>query len=181
MARDRTARTRIRNYLVTHGPIDDPSGHATTVLKDAIDYDGSAVAFIQLIAAMDRDGELIRDIRGKRTYRITAAQNAEVLAGLPIFTAGGDGDLRGMVVRTDEGDIVVDYDKLARAVVRELLTANAGRSGVDTAAGDAELRAEYERMVAERNEYARRLDEARAKLGELFGMATSTEDASVTA
>ena len=70
MSRDRTARTRIRQFLSTSGPIVDPSGYATGVLKDAIGYSGSSVAFIQLIAAMDRDGEIEREIRGKRTYKI---------------------------------------------------------------------------------------------------------------
>src|ERR1700679_816497 len=71
VVRDRTARSRIRNYLAEHGPIVDSSGRATAVLKDVIGYQGSAVAFIQLITAMDKSAEIEREIRGKRTYRIS--------------------------------------------------------------------------------------------------------------
>jgi hypothetical protein len=80
MSRDKTARSRIRQYLQTHGAVDDPNGYATSVLKEAIEYDGTPVAFIQLIAAMDRDGEITRTVRGKRTYRITGS---EVAASTP--------------------------------------------------------------------------------------------------
>ena len=73
MSSDRTARARIRQYLATHGPVVDPSGYATGVLKDAIGYTGSSVAFIQLVTAMSKDQELSRSIRGKRTYRISLA------------------------------------------------------------------------------------------------------------
>ncbi len=38
MARDRTARARIRELLAANGPVIDPSGYATGELKDAIDY-----------------------------------------------------------------------------------------------------------------------------------------------
>ena len=70
MPRDRTARSRIRQFLADAGPVVDPSGYATSVLREAIAYEGSSVAFIQLIAAMDHDGELKREIVGKRTFQI---------------------------------------------------------------------------------------------------------------
>ena len=62
-ARDRSARSRIREYLIQHGPIEDPSGGATSLLKDAVGYNGNDVAFIQLVTAMDKAAEIHREIR----------------------------------------------------------------------------------------------------------------------
>ena len=187
MARDRTARTRIRNFLVTQGPVDDPSGHATSTLAEAIAYQGSSVAFIQLIAAMDRDGEIVREIKGKRTYRIAAGKDLVPLAGLPVLsgTSGAPGaDRQAGLVQTDAGTVTIDYDKLARALVRELWAFVTETVPAGTAAGSleaAELVAERERLVAERNEYARRLQLARTKLDELLGAAVTPSEAGVTA
>lgn len=44
---------------------------ASTKLAEAVGYPGSSVAFAQLLSGMERDGLLIREVRGKRTYRIT--------------------------------------------------------------------------------------------------------------
>ncbi|MGW6007892.1 hypothetical protein [Streptomyces sp. NPDC055210] len=189
MTRDRTARTRIRNYLVAHGPVDDPSGRATGVLKDLVSYDGSPVAFIQLIAAMDRDGEIVRKIRGKRTYRISATRAAERALG-PVAAPNAPETLTVPLAQAaveSDGVIRIDYDKLARALVRQLwdFTVTAAAEPAKAAAesrtepvaaqgagaGDAEaLRAERDRMIEERDEYAQRLRMARVKLDELLGV-----------
>jgi hypothetical protein len=58
-------------YLASDGPVQDGDGLATKVLQHAIGYTGSPLAFIQLVRSMDRRGELIREVRGKRTYRIS--------------------------------------------------------------------------------------------------------------
>ena len=152
MTRDRTARTRIREYLAQHGPVADSHGLATKVLKDAVGYDGSSVAFIQLIAAMERDGELEREIRGKRTYRIGPASP----------TAGGASLGSAGVLDTPSGRLAVDYDVLARSLLREL-------AGADAPAVLEQMRAENRRIAQERDDYARRLELARAKLDELRG------------
>lgn len=199
MARDRTARTRIRNYLVSHGPVDDPSGHATSVLKDLVAYEGSAVAFIQLIAAMDRDDEIVRDIRGKRTYRIAATRAAQRAAGMRPGPAGPRALTVPLAQATaeDEDAVRIDYDKLARALVRQLwdFAASAAAEAVppaepaaaepvpaaeteshDEIAADIEaLRAERDRMLEERNEYAKRLRLARVQLDELLGASDQEE------
>jgi hypothetical protein len=150
MIRDRTARTRIRQYLQTHGAVEDPQGYATSVLKDAIAYQGTAVAFIQLIAAMDREGEISREVRGKRTYRISvvAADRGSITA--PVASQHG-----GVVAASPQIDI--DYDRLARAVVREFFlqaTENV-LMGVGAPLG---------RARAERDEYALMLEMARLRL-----------------
>lgn len=169
-----------------HGPIDDPSGRATSILKDAISYEGAPVAFIQLIAAMDRDDEIVREIRGKRTYRIAAGRNAGRPG--PYGTKAGPSSTQTVPVAavTSDGSAVlsIDYDRLARAVLKELLTfAPAYAAETSTAEGSTaeasapeesgldleSLRAERDRMLAERNEYAQRLQDARAKLGDLLG------------
>lgn len=152
MARDRTARARIRRYLAQYGPVVDTHGLATKVLKDAVDYEGSSVAFIQLMAAMERDGELEREIRGKRTYGIDLAASATSEA----LAAESPGDL------TPFGQMDIDYEALARALLHEL-------TAVDAPAVLEQMRAENERIARERDEYARRLEMARAKLAELRG------------
>lgn len=164
MSRDRTARTRIRQFLATSGPIVDPSGYATGVLKDAIGYIGSSVAFIQLIAAMDRDGEIERDIRGKRTYKIegigvpptpsvgAVAPMAHATTGTTIATAG-------------QPTIELDYKLLAQALVRELLAATAAAQEL----GGVGAAASNDRVDAERDEYSRRLEIARNQLDDLLG------------
>ena len=136
MGRDRTARHRIRRHLATLGPLEDGQGLATKRLKEAIGYQGSPVAFIQLVAAMERDGEISRDIRGKRTYRIGSGEEA---SAAPVVVAVPE----------------VDYDELARSIVRELTTA----------AGAAENK----RVAEERDAFARQLELARLQLAELRG------------
>lgn len=162
MSRDRTARTRIRQYLATSGAVVDPSGYATSVLKDAIGYTGSPVAFIQLIAAMDRDGEIEREIRGKRTYRIEgigAPPMPSVAAAAPAARPSTSVAVPG------QPTIELDYRKLAQALVRELLTATAAANHV---AGTAGVPADADKLSVEREQYAARLQLARTKLDELL-------------
>lgn len=158
MQRDRTARRRIQQYLIENGPVSDPSGYATSLLKDAIEYSGSPVAFIQLVASMDRAGELSREIRGKRTYRI--ASTSEVRAPVKM-------DNSPPVAAEPQPSIGVqiDYERFARAIVRELMAVSLGESTARAALATAEQDA----LRAERDEYARRLEAARRSLDELLG------------
>jgi len=64
-------RERIAAHLVEVGEIADPTGMASTRLAEAVGYPGSSVAFAQLLSGMERDGLISREVRGKRTYRIT--------------------------------------------------------------------------------------------------------------
>lgn len=171
MSRDRTARARIRQYLAESGPVVDPSGYATGVLKDAIGYTGSSVAFIQLIAAMDRDGEIEREIRGKRTYSISGIGVPQLVspsigAAAPV-TAQTQSTLSAVSV-PGQPTIELDYRKLAQALVRELLMATASAGSVAAASTDKSVD-ESERLAAERDEYLRRLESAREKIDELLG------------
>jgi hypothetical protein len=123
-------------------------------LKEAIEYDGTAVAFIQLIAAMDREGEIAREIRGKRTYRISLSRASAIMPASP-HPVNEEG------VSVAGQPIEIDYDRLARAVVREffLQAAQNGMAGTGPVG----------RLQAERDEYALKLELARLRLGALLG------------
>ncbi|MEV0184311.1 hypothetical protein AB0I54_34255 [Streptomyces sp. NPDC050625] len=168
MVRDRTARLRIRQFLATSGPVVDPSGYATGVLKDAIGYSGSSVAFIQLIATMDREGEIAREIRGKRTYKIEGlgvppTPSAGALA--PAEPAGA----KATVAVPGQPSIEIDYKLLAQALIRELLVTTAAAQEAQAAVSSVD----EDKLQAERDEYARRLELARAQLDELLGQPIS--------
>ncbi len=45
-------------------------------LREVLGYEGTDASFTQLIGNMDRAGEVTREVRGKRTYRITAVGDA---------------------------------------------------------------------------------------------------------
>jgi hypothetical protein len=83
-------RDKIISHLATVDEINDPAGMASTRLAEAVGYPGSSVAFAQLLSGMERDGLIIREIRGKRTYRITLPADAvaAVAAGAGVDGAG---------------------------------------------------------------------------------------------
>jgi hypothetical protein len=175
--RDRSARSRIRDYLARHGSLEDPNGRATSRLKEAVGYDGSAVAFIQLVTAMDKADEIKREIRGKRTYRISAVGASAASAPRPSRPKAVASVAAPAAVAVD-----LDYDQLARALLREVwrvagsAQAPAAVSGVGSlgtvgADGNDSLdavRLERDRLQVERNEYARRLQVARLQLRALL-------------
>ena len=169
MTRDRSARTRIRTYLSTHGPIEDPTGYATGALKDAIGYQGKSVAFIQLIAAMDRDGEITRQVRGKRTYRITLTNAGPVPAAAPEAAVP---DRSQPAPVPAEASVEIDYDRLARSLVHEFWKVASAQNlapapaAESTSAVDSET---VDRLRKDRDEYALRLEIARLKLEMLLG------------
>lgn len=149
MVRDRTARARIREHLLSAGSVTATSGNATNALREAVGYQGSAMAFIQLVSAMERDGEIERDIRGKRTYRIAPGPRAAAAPERPTTPEARPAP--------DPADI--DYQQLARAIVQEMLTGTDG-PGPSTDA---------ERLAVERDDYIRRLQDARSRIDELLG------------
>jgi hypothetical protein len=108
-------RDRIMSHLAMTGEISDEGGMASTLLAKEVGYPGSSIAFAQLLSGMERSGLIRREVRGKRTYRITAVPGSAtrlVSAGehKPMSRAGAPAGL--------------DYDELARRllvqVVREL-------------------------------------------------------------
>jgi hypothetical protein len=147
-------RDRIVAYLADITEIADPTGMASTRLAEAVDYPGSSVAFAQLLSGMERDGLIKREVRGKRTYRITlaagaraaraaAARRSAAVPGVPgahrVAGAYANGAPRGngqaAPLGTDPGapaalSAGLDYDELARRlfiqVVRRLAATPAG-------------------------------------------------------
>ena len=122
-ARKRAVGTRkhIVAYLAEVHELFDAHGMASTRLAAAVGYPGSSVAFAQLLSGMERSGLIQRDVRGKRTYRISLgaadlgdadlgdAENAE--AG-----TAGDAGLGGTA-----GAAGFDYDELARRLLVQLV------------------------------------------------------------
>ena len=186
MPKDLTARSRIAAYLSTNGPIEDEQGRATAVLKDAVGYTGTSLGFVQLISSMEKSGLLLREVRGKRTYRISPT---EELAGAAAHGSGVPGASRAQEslnatlapvaeaaarVRRDDGEI--DYDELAATVLTQAARALATRNDPaqptasvrrrldQLAVRNAELEREVARARAERDAVAAERDELRTQL-----------------
>ncbi len=119
MPRRSSARQDIVDFLTANGPISDPGGRATAALKRAVGYEGNDSAFIQLVSAMARDGEIERAVRGRRTYEVrvpsraagrTSPSTAPALAPAPPAALPTPSGL------ADAAD-VIDYDELAAALL----------------------------------------------------------------
>ena len=123
-SRERTAvrrravgtRDRIIAHLALVAEVADGTGMASTRLAEAVGYPGSSVAFAQLLSGMERDGLINREVRGKRTYRITlSAAPAARLATEPVRA---EDVLPAVPVAFPA---VIDYDELADRVIMRLL------------------------------------------------------------
>jgi hypothetical protein len=90
---------------------------ASTRLAEAVGYPGSSVAFAQLLSGMERDGLINREVRGKRTYRITLS--AAPAARLAVDSGRADDAARPAVPVAFPA--VIDYDELADRVIMRLL------------------------------------------------------------
>jgi hypothetical protein len=111
MPRDHQVRTRIAEYLANHGPVADPQGRATAVVKQAVGYKGTDAGFTQLIAAMAKAELLTRHIRGRRTYRISG-----------VAKAGQFGYVANTTASYEEP---VDYEQLAAILLGEAIRVSA--------------------------------------------------------
>jgi hypothetical protein len=118
-------RERVVTYLAEYGSLHDKDGMASTRLAAAVGYPGSSVAFAQLLSGMERSGLIKREVRGKRTYRISLGEADSIGAAtraraVEPAAAGSGGALAG-------GGPDFDYDELARRlliqVVRRLAAA----------------------------------------------------------
>jgi hypothetical protein len=138
-ARKRAVGTRehIVAYLAEVHELFDASGMASTRLSAAVGYPGSSVAFAQLLSGMERSGLIEREVRGKRTYRISLGlvQALGVAEAdeppEPDGLAGSDGsDGLAGIGPIGAGTGGFDYDELARRllvqVVRRLAAAEPG-------------------------------------------------------
>jgi len=108
-------RDRIIAHLALVAEVADGTGMASTRLAEAVGYPGSSVAFAQLLSGMERDGLIRREVRGKRTYRITLSAPPPRLAAEAV---------RGEVAAPKVPvpfPAVIDYDELADRVIVRLL------------------------------------------------------------
>jgi hypothetical protein len=180
-------RDRVVAYLVDVAEIADPTGMASTRLAEAVGYPGSSVAFAQLLSGMERDGLIAREVRGKRTYRITlatgaraaraaAARRSAAVPGVPGAhpVAGAHADVAPNGTDPAAAPAAeaagVDYDELARRlliqVVRRLAATPAGLE--QTVAGlERELATAWTRhgaLTAENGRLREQLREAQRDL-----------------
>ena len=161
-ARKRAVGTRehIIAYLTEVNELFDANGMASTQLAAAVGYPGSSVAFAQLLSGMERSGLIEREVRGKRTYRISLGLahaigpgGAARSAGYPEVAmavgtggtagAGGPGGVgigagSGIGAGVGIGAAAFDYDELARRllvqVVRRLAAAEPEAGHLDRSA-----------------------------------------------
>ncbi len=135
-------REHIIAYLAEARELFDANGMASTQLAAAVGYPGSSVAFAQLLSGMERSGLIEREVRGKRTYRIslgaTHTRGAVEEGAAGSAGAGGpDGSagVAGADGSNGSGTAVFDYDELARRllvqVVRRLAVTEAGAEQAD--------------------------------------------------
>jgi hypothetical protein len=136
-ARKRAVGTRehIIAYLTEVNELYDANGMASTRLAAAVGYPGSSVAFAQLLSGMERSGLIEREVRGKRTYRITlgtahavGAGGAARAVGMPevAMAVGGFGGVGGPggvggEVGSGVGAAAFDYDELARRLLVQVV------------------------------------------------------------
>lgn len=114
LPRHNDARQQVIDYLSSHGPVEDSNGKATAVLKSAVGYEGGDSGFVQLVSAMAKSGEITRDVRGKRTYRIWVSTASEPRAAdrvpAPIVAPPTS-------QVTERSDSEIDYDELAATLL----------------------------------------------------------------
>src|SRR6266496_1935836 len=165
-ARKRAVGTRehIIAYLSEASELFDASGMASTVLAAAVGYPGSSIAFAQLLSGMERSGLIKREVRGKRTYRITPVAPSH----------GGESAAREAAAGGTED---FDYDELARRLLLQVVQRLGAEPvppedavpGPAAGGGDASLArkvAGLEHKLATVRSRQRRLAEENAKLRE---------------
>jgi hypothetical protein len=136
-------REHIIAYLTEVNELFEANGMASTQLAAAVGYPGSSVAFAQLLSGMERSGLIEREVRGKRTYRISLGPAHAIgsgrAAGIPEVAmavgVAGAGEVGGGI-----GAAGFDYDELARRllvqVVRRLAAAEPQASQLDRSGPD---------------------------------------------
>jgi hypothetical protein len=173
-----TVRSRISDHLHSNGPITDRSGRATAILKQAVGYTGGDAGFSRVVGLMEEAGELSREIRGKRTYRIEAL--GERPASLPAATTSA-----AVASGTTSGGAggELDFDELAATLlarVVHVLSAAEGSEGQGDAAGWARRRIDLleAKVAGLERDLARARAETQAMTAERDALAAQLEAAS---
>jgi hypothetical protein len=156
-ARKRAVGTRehIVEYLAEVHELFDAHGMASTQLSAAVGYPGSSVAFAQLLSGMERSGLIQRDVRGKRTYRISLGDAVLGRADLPGADAGnlgtGTAGTAGLAgTKMINGAAGFDYDELARRLLVQLVRRLAAAEP-DAALAEENVRLREELKAAQRS------------------------------
>jgi hypothetical protein len=112
-------REHITAYLTEVGELCDANGMASTQLAAAVGYPGSSVAFAQLLSGMERSGLIRREVRGKRTYRITLEQGhaAGAVRTAPRSELRARPGPEAVEGPGGPGPAAFDYDELARRLL----------------------------------------------------------------
>jgi hypothetical protein len=113
-------REHIIAYLTEINELYDANGMASTQLAAEVGYPGSSVAFAQLLSGMERSGLIEREVRGKRTYRISLGP---VHALGPFQASGtvGVSGTAGVPGSAGIGAAGFDYDELARRLLVQVV------------------------------------------------------------
>ena len=126
-------RDRIVAHLAVVAEIADAAGMASTRLAEAVGYPGSSVAFAQQLSGMERDVLIAREVRGKRTYRITLADGMATVGAASataparpaadsrsarVSVPGTHGEMAAAVENAPPG---FDYDELARRLLVQVV------------------------------------------------------------
>lgn len=155
-------RDRVIAHLAAVPEIADPAGMASATLAEAVGYPGSSVAFAQLLSGMERDGLIAREVRGKRTYRITLAAAAS--AKRPVPGLGLADAARAAAAGTVASAAPVhfpagiDYDELARRLLVQVIRRLTATSA-DSDETLAVLKAENTRLREQVSELRRALSD----------------------
>jgi len=178
------ARREIIDYLIRNGSLQDQAGRTTAKLRRAVSYRGTSASFAQLIAAMERSGDIRREVRGKRTFSISAVQNSPSPESsiLPVNSTDGDD---------------YDYDELAASLLVKVVDVLSGKDSSNANSSwphrrllaferrysqlERELtaaNAQIRRISDERDQLRRRLEQAEQNISILQdGIATSRPQA----
>jgi hypothetical protein len=129
-------REHVIAYLTEVNELYDANGMASTRLAAAVGYPGSSVAFAQLLSGMERSGLIEREVRGKRTYRISLGV-AHALGPGGAFRASGAAMPSGVIgaagvagvpgipgangAGSGIGAMGFDYDELARRLLVQVV------------------------------------------------------------
>lgn len=139
-----TAREQILAYLNKVGEVTNDRGKATTDLFEALPS-ATLAAIRQVLPFMEDEGLLVRETRGKRTYRIALPQKQ-----LSALQPDPEPDL------SQEG---IDYDRLALALLRKTVEA----------AGLADEIQALRRQAQQYDQVCRDLQKAREQITALRG------------
>jgi hypothetical protein len=129
-------REHIIEYLGQASALFDANGMASTQLAAAVGYPGSSVAFAQLLSGMERSGLIEREVRGKRTYRISlgsAQASPGVAAGRVAAGSVAAGSVAAGSVAAGSGSVAAGPWGGARRASGAGVSASLSKSGAAAA------------------------------------------------